>query len=73
MKSIFTILLLLVVVVLGVGFYRGWFSVTNPPSLQDNKANINFELDGNKMNDDAATIKRKAGELKDNFTGEKND
>ncbi len=71
MKTLFTILFLVIVVAVGIGFYRGWFTVTNPASNQQNKTNINLEVDGNKMNDDAEAIKRKAGELKDNITGEK--
>ena len=55
-------LLLLLVAMLGLvvlGFYRGWFSTET--STQDHKTNVNFSVDRDKIQDDVNALKKKAG------------
>ena len=69
MKQILTILFVLVVVVVAVGFYQGWFNLTSSNTNQGNKSNINLEVDGDKMREDADAVSKKAGEISDRVTG----
>lgn len=58
---------LLVVVLLGVavlGFYRGWISTESNTS--DRKTNINLSVDREKIKDDVDALKRKAGRVAEN-------
>jgi hypothetical protein len=55
-------LLVIVLVVVGViGFYRGWFSTET--NRNDHKTNINLSVDREKFQDDVDALKRKAGSI----------
>lgn len=62
-----TLLRLLVVAVLGLavlGFFRGWFSVSNQGrDAGSNKVNVNLTLDPDKVREDAEKVKEKTAEL----------
>ena len=74
MKKLIAVLIVLVLLFVGVGFYRGWFALSKSiPDAGDNKVNVNLTVDGDKMQEDAEAVKKKAAELKEKVTGgEKN-
>jgi hypothetical protein len=57
------VLAVLVILVVGVGFYRGWFALSRPVDAGSSKVNINLATDTDKMKQDAQTVKDKATEL----------
>jgi cell division protein FtsX len=64
MNRLFAFLIVLVICVAGVGFYRGWFTVSSQSSnAESNKVNINMTVDPDKVKADAETVKEKAAEL----------
>ena len=64
MKKLGAVLAVLVILVVGVGFYRGWFALSRPASdAESNKVNINLAADPDKMRQDAQAVKDKATEL----------
>ncbi len=63
-KSIITILLVLLVGLVALGFYRGWFALSShSPDAGNNKVDLNLTIDPDKVKDDADTLKDKAAEL----------
>jgi len=69
MKSVFIVLSVLAVLVVAVGFYQGWFNFSSSTTNSGNKSNINLEIDGSKMRQDADAVKAKAAEVTENVTG----
>jgi hypothetical protein len=64
MKWLFAVLLVLVLLVVGLGFYRGWFSLSNPDADKwSNKVNIHLTVDPDKVQADAEAVKDRATEL----------
>ena len=64
MKKLFGTLLLLLICVAGIGFYRGWFSVsTHSNESESHKIDVNLSVDTDKVKADAETVKEKAAEL----------
>lgn len=64
MKRLFGTLLLLLICVAGVGFYRGWFSVsTHGTDGENHNVDVNLSVDTDKVKADAETVKEKAVEL----------
>ena len=72
MKRLIAVLVVLVLLVIGVGFYRGWFALSKSDA-EKNKVNVNLTVDGDKMQEDAEAVKKQAAELTETVTGgEKN-
>ncbi|HUE73374.1 MAG TPA: hypothetical protein VMP01_21025 [Pirellulaceae bacterium] len=70
MKRLIAVLLVLAILFVGVGFYRGWFTVSkSDPDAGDNKVNVNLSVDGDKMQEDADAVKKRAAELTEDVTG----
>jgi hypothetical protein len=66
MKKLGAALTLLAILVVGLGFYRGWFTLTSPaPESGSNKVNINLATDPDQMKQDVQTTKDKVAELTD--------
>jgi len=64
MKKLGAVLTMLAIVVVGVGFYRGWFALSSPaPEPGSSEVNINLATDPGKMKQDVQTAKDKATEL----------
>jgi hypothetical protein len=64
MKKLIPVVIVLALVVVGLGFYRGWFTLSSPDSDKANhKVNVNLTMDGDKFQEDARTVKNKATEL----------
>jgi hypothetical protein len=63
-KKLFAVVVVLVLVVIGVGFYRGWFALSSPSADQgSNKVNVNLTVDRDKIQEDAAAVQNKTAEL----------
>jgi len=62
-KNMFAVLIVLVLLVVGLGFYRGWFALSSPADKGSNKVNVNLTMDGNKMQEDAQAVQNKTAEL----------
>lgn len=75
MKMTFVkVLVVLVLCVVGFGFYRGWFALSSQGlSTESNKVNINLSMDGDKVKEDAETVKEKTAELTGKVTEEAKD
>ena len=64
MNRLFAVLIVLALLVVGFGFYRGWFALSSrSPDAGSNKVNINLTVDRDKMQEDAETVKNRATEL----------
>lgn len=63
-KRLFAVLVVLVLLLVGVGFYRGWFALSSPSDGNgSNKVNVNLTMDRGKMQDDAQAVQNKTAEL----------
>ena len=63
-RSSITVLFVLLVCVVALGFYRGWFSLSSHgPDAGSNKVNVNLTVDQGKMQEDAEALKNKAAEF----------
>jgi cell division protein FtsX len=63
-NKLLLVLLVLVLCVVGFGFYRGWIAVSgSSPDTESNKVNINLTMDPDKVKADAETVKEAAAEL----------
>lgn len=61
---IFGVPILLLVLVIGIGFYRGWFSMSSQTENPvNNNAEIRVAVDRDKIEADAEALKEKAQEL----------
>jgi hypothetical protein len=70
-RTILTVLLVLLVGVVALGFYRGWFALSSGgPDAGSNKVNVNLTVDREKMQEDAETVKKKAAEITGKVTEE---
>jgi cell division protein FtsX len=70
MKRLLAVVVVLALLVIGVGFYRGWFAVSQTdPETGGNKVNVNLTVDKDKMQEDAEAVKKQAAELSENVTG----
>jgi hypothetical protein len=64
MRRIGSVLVVLAILVVGLGFYRGWFTLTSPaPAAGRGEVNINLATDTDKMKEDVQEVKEKATEL----------
>jgi len=63
-RSSITVLFVLLICVVALGFYRGWFTLSSHnPDAGNNQVNVNLKLDGGKIQEDAEAVKNKATEL----------
>ena len=64
MKKLSAVLIVFAILVVGLGFYRGWLAVLRPaPDAGSNKVNIILATDPDKMKQDAKMVTDKATEL----------
>lgn len=61
MRKLIGTLTILAVIIVGVGFYRGWFGVAADD--QGGKTNVEISVDKQKIKDDAKAAKEKAKEI----------
>ena len=63
MRSLFTLLFVLVIAVVGIVLYRGWFSLSRPnPGAEGDKVNVNVTVDKGKMKSDVKKAEEKVKE-----------
>jgi hypothetical protein len=63
-RTVVAVLLVLLVGVVALGFYRGWFGLSSrSPEAGSNKVNVNLTVDRDKMQEDAEAVKSRAAEL----------
>ena len=64
MKKLCAVVIVLAILVVGLGFYRGWFALSRPASdAGSNTVNINLATDTDKIKQDAEMVTDKATEL----------
>jgi hypothetical protein len=64
MRRLGAVLIVIVLLVVGLGFYRGWFALSQPaPPAGSDAVNINLATDPGKIKQDAQAVKDKATEL----------
>lgn len=64
MRRLGAVLIVIVLLVVGLGFYRGWFALSRPaPEAGSETVNINLATDPGKIKQDAQAVKDKATEL----------
>ena len=69
MKRLYAVVIVLALIVVGVGFYRGWFALSSSTAGQgNNKVNVNLTVDPDKMKEDAEAVKGRTAELTGNLT-----
>ena len=74
MRKFIGSIVVILVVVAAVGYYRGWFGIPSGHSSSDNKEiNVTLPVDKQKISDDAAAAKQKAGEISDKIKERVND
>lgn len=61
MRKLLFIFLLLVVAVVALGFYRGWFSSETTHDPESGRQGVQFEIDQNKIKPDIEKAKQKIG------------
>jgi hypothetical protein len=61
MRRLFAVIVLLLIVIACLGFYRGWFHVSTNSTGQKSSATIT--VDKNKIQADEGKVKEKVGEL----------
>jgi hypothetical protein len=66
MKTLMKVLVVLAICVAGLGFYRGWFSLSSRGrDAENNKINVSLTVDPDKMKEDAEKVEEKTAELTD--------
>jgi hypothetical protein len=64
MNRLIVFLVVLVLCVVAIGYYRSWFTVSSPSSNAENhKVNVNVTVDPDKVKADTEIVKEKAVEL----------
>ena len=56
MKKFCQVLTVLALVVVGIGFYRGWFSVSGDRASGTGKAEVKLSVDSEKVKHDAGAV-----------------
>jgi hypothetical protein len=69
MRRLMSVIISLAILLIGVGFYRGWFALSSTDADPGHKTNVNLTVDEDKMREDAATVSRRTGEIKDDVIG----
>lgn len=63
MRSLVKVLVVLVICLVGIGFYLGWFSLSSSnPDQEGNKVNVNVSVDKGKMKSDVKRAEEKVKE-----------
>ena len=57
------ILIVLLICIAGVGFYRGWFSFSSNRDTGSNKVDVSLTVDPDKAKEDMGKMKEKTTEL----------
>lgn len=60
MKKFCTLLTVLVILVIGIGFYRGWFAVSGGRDAGSNDVDVSLTVDTDKVKADTGLLKEDA-------------
>ena len=60
MKRLRSFLIVLVIIGVGLGFYRGWFVVSGGREAVTHKVDVNLTVDTDKVKEDVESVKDKA-------------
>ena len=63
MRKLCSLVIVLAVITVGVGFYRGWFALSSSRYVEGHKTNVNLTVDEDKMKQDGEKLKEKTREL----------
>jgi hypothetical protein len=63
MKRLNLSLIVLAMVVVGVGFYQGWFALSSSRQAESQKVDVHLTVDPEKVKEDAEKVKDKTKEL----------
>ena len=63
MKKLCSLVIVLAIIVVGAGFYRGWFTLSSNRHVEGHKVNVNLTVDEGKMKQDGEKLKEKTREL----------
>lgn len=63
MRKLCSLVIVLAVIAVGVGFYRGWFALSSSRYVEGHKTNVNLTVDEDKMKQDGEKLKEKTREL----------
>jgi hypothetical protein len=72
MKAFLVVVVLLLVGVAGLGFYRGWFQLSSDTDNADHKVNTTFTVDQDKIREDKERV-QELGHLAKEKTGDPSD
>jgi hypothetical protein len=61
MRTLLVVLLLLVMGLVGLGFYRGWFSSAKTGNPESGRQGVQIEVDQNRIRSDIEKAKEKIG------------
>jgi cytoskeletal protein RodZ len=65
MRALLIVVVLLIVGIVGVGFYRGWFQVSSNRDSEDQKVNTTFTIDEERIGEDKEKLQGFADQAKD--------
>ena len=57
MKKFCSLLTILVIIVIGIGFYRGWFAVSGGRDSESNDVDVSLKVDTDKVKADTGLLK----------------
>ena len=64
MKKFCSLLTILVIIVIGIGFYRGWFAVSGGRDAESNDVDVSLTVDTDKVKADTGLLKEDAQNAK---------
>jgi hypothetical protein len=65
MRALVIVVVLLLVGIVGLGFYRGWFQISTDRDGADQKVNATFTVDEEKIQEDKEKLQGFADQVKD--------
>ena len=63
MKRFRSLLIVFAIISVGLGFYRGWFTVSGGREAVTHKVDVNLTVDTDKVKSDVESVKDKAHDL----------
>lgn len=65
MRTFFASLIILAIIVISFGFYRGWFTMSSNRQAENNNVDVSLTVSPDKIKEDAGKVKDKTNELSD--------
>jgi hypothetical protein len=67
MNRFFAVFIVVLALLIGVGFYRGWFALSSLPDAESKHVDVQLRVDKGQMERDAEEVKQEASDLLDKF------